>query len=79
MYIVEITEDKVDYVIEHMSRGIQCIGKAVECLEELKEHRSEHRMGGRQMYDDYDDYDYERKRRHGSSPVEDGRGRYSRY
>lgn len=30
MYIVEITEDKVDSIIEHMSKGLKCFNKAIE-------------------------------------------------
>ena len=52
MYVVEITEDKVDNLLEHMSKGIKCFNKAMECLEEMKE---DGRMNERYDDDDYDD------------------------
>ena len=52
MYVVEITEDKVDNLLEHMSKGIKCFNKAMECLEEMKEDA---RMNERYDDDDYDD------------------------
>lgn len=73
MYMIEITEDKFDYALEHLSKGIKCLTKGIEMFEEMKEssrheeydERSRHRYGGMR-----EDYDRERFR---------GEGRYSRY
>lgn len=57
MYVIEITEDKFDDAIEHMTKGIRCLSKAVELFEDMKQssrhdgydeysERSRHRMGG---------------------------------
>lgn len=85
MYVVEITEDKVDNLLEHMSKGIKCFNKAMECLEEMKE---DGRMNERYDDDDYDD-EYRDERygnrggRSGGSRSDmrrgSGGGRYSRY
>lgn len=85
MYVVEITEDKVDNLLEHMSKGIKCFNKAMECLEEMKEDGC---MNERYDDDDYDD-EYRDERygnrggRSGGSRSGmhrgSGGGRYSRY
>ena len=85
MYVVEITEDKMDNLIDHMSKGLKCFNKAMECLEDLKEHSS---MNERYEDDDYEDNDWDgrygnRGGRSGNGRVErrryQGGGRYSRY
>lgn len=73
MYMIEITEDKFDNALEHLSKGIKCLAKGIEMFEEIKEsshyeeydERSRHRYGGMR-----EDYDRERPR---------GEGRYGRY
>lgn len=81
MYMIEITEDKMDGIIEHIGKGLKCFHKAMECLEELKE---ESRYGERD--DDYEDDEYMSERygnrgrymnRYGNR--RGGSGRYSRY
>ena len=77
MYIMEITEDKMNNLMEHLTN-------AVDYLKEMKhssydKERSHDRRHGRE-YDDYDD-DYDREERY-SSHNERNRGsggRYSRY
>lgn len=81
MYIVEITEDKFDSLLEHMDKGIKCFHKAMECLEEMKEGSHYGRRMADEFHDDYphdgryDDerYDDRYNRRRG------GGGRYGRY
>lgn len=54
MYIIEITEDKFEDALEHLSKGIRCLSKGLEMFEEMKEssyyneydERSRHRYGG---------------------------------
>lgn len=73
MYMIEITEDKIDNLLEHMGKGIKYFAKAMECLEEMKDGNSRER-------DDYDDEDYEDERYGNRSKKRyGGRGRYSRY
>lgn len=85
MYVVEITEDKIDNLIDHMSKGLKYFNKAIECLEDLKEHSS---MNERYEDDDYEDDDWNerygnRGGRSGNNQVgmrrSRGGGRYSRY
>jgi len=85
MYVVEITEDKMDNLIDHMSKGLKCFNKAMECIEDLKEHSS---MNEHYEDDDYEDDDWNerygnRDRHSGHNQAERrrfrGGGRYSRY
>lgn len=80
MYIVEITEDKIDNLMEHVGKSMKCLHKVAECLEELKDNRSEEY--------DYDDEERRHSARYGGRyENEDGKlphrgwnqGRYSRY
>lgn len=85
MYMIEITEDKIDGLIEHMAKGLKCFNKAMECLEDMKERSS---MNERYEDDDYEDDDWNerygnRDGRSGNSRMgmrrSRGGGRYSRY
>lgn len=82
MYIVEITEDKVDSMIEHMAKGLKCFNKAIECLEDAKSGARMNRRSsdaGSRIDDEFDDeYDDERYGNRGSR-YNRGGGRYSRY
>lgn len=74
MYIVEISENKIDNLIEHMTNGINCFGEAIRCLEEMK--YSNHNSNNRdKRYYDEDDDCYRRNDRNRES----NGGRYSRY
>lgn len=68
MYMIEITEDKVDNVIEHISKGLKCMNKALDCMESLKEHN--HKEFDDEE-DEEDDYSRHKEKRNKS--------RYSRY
>lgn len=85
MYMIEVTEDKVDNLIEHMGKGLRCFSKAMECLEEMKEGTS-----GEERYDDDDHENEEYNERYGNRGGRSGNardnvrrfragGRYSRY
>lgn len=77
MYIVEITEDKLDNIVDHMAKGIKYFNKAIECLDEVRqESRHEARYGGK--YDDNYDDEEERRYYRDSNRRRDI-GRYSRY
>lgn len=77
MYMIEISEDKIDNMMEHIGKSIKCLGKVAECLEDMKggsdydydddEERDEYTAGGRSMY-----------RQNGRSRYARG-GRYGRY
>ena len=66
MYMIEISEDKVDHLMEHITKSIKCLGKVVECLEEIKEG------DGYEMDDDNDEYEAPVRRRY----AEGGRSMY---
>lgn len=77
MYIVEITEDKLDNIVDHMAKGIKYFNKAIECLDEVRqESRHEARYGGK--YDDNYDDEEERRYYRDNNRRRDI-GRYSRY
>ena len=78
MYVIEITEDKVDNMMEHIGKSIKCLNKVAECLEELK-------SGEPHEHDD-EDYEYDRFRdggkhqyRNRSREMYRDGGRYGRY
>lgn len=81
MYMIEITEDKVDNLIEHLSKGLHCMTKVMECLEDLKDGSNMN-----ERYDD-DEEDYRYEERYGNRGRSGnmgmrryrGGGRYSRY
>lgn len=85
MYVVEIAEDKMDNLIDHMSKGLKCFNKAMECLEDLKERSY---MNERYEDDDYEDDDWNERYGNRGGRSENSRvgmrrsrsgGRYSRY
>lgn len=75
--MIEIKEEKIDTVMEHIGKSIKCLTKVAECLEEMKDGGYEDddedfevpkfAMGGRGMY-----------RNGGRSRYANG-GRYGRY
>lgn len=85
MYMIEISEDKVDNLLEHMTKGVKCFAKAIDCLEDIKEDsrmRSRYEDGG--VYepeedDDYEPRDYRQEGNKQSPRRYRNSGRYSRY
>ncbi len=49
-YMIEISEDKVSGLSEHLEKGLRHIGKAMQCIDELSQ---ESRMGERGGYGRY--------------------------
>jgi len=49
-YMIEISEDKVSGLSEHLEKGLRHIGKAMQCVDELYE---ESHMGERGSYGRY--------------------------
>ena len=37
MYVIEITEDKLQSMAEHVEKGLRHMGKLMQCIEELEE------------------------------------------
>ena len=37
MYMIEVSEDKIDNLMEHVGKSIKCLTKVAECLEAMKE------------------------------------------
>lgn len=87
MYMVELTEDKLDALMSHVGKGLKSLNKVVECLAEMKEHH-----GGNYDYEDEDEDDDEAFderygnrsanrpiHRYGGRRMNAGGGRYSRY
>lgn len=83
MYVVEITEDKMNNLMEHLTN-------AVDCLKEMKRsssHEESHGNRNRRNKRDYDDYDddydddYNKEERYNSRSERNrgSGGRYSRY
>lgn len=83
MYVIEITEDKVDSLIEHVSKGLKCFNKAMDCLEKIKENSSHDNY----EEDDYEDEEYDeiysnhmnKSNNKNNTRRSHGGGRYSRY
>lgn len=47
MRIIEITENKVDKLADHIEDALSCMGKAMHCVEELREDAMNERRGYR--------------------------------
>lgn len=75
MYVVEITEDKLSGLSEHIEKALSHMGKVMQCVSELQEESNHSELNERMparyhrpLYrDSYREYDEERS------------GRYSRY
>lgn len=69
MEIIEITENEYTDIMGHICKGVKCMNKAIECLEDMKDRRNtrehdeyhdEERRNRRRRYDDdYEDDEYE--------------------
>lgn len=40
MYMIEITEDRLQSMVEHTEKGLMHLGKLMQCLENLEEETS---------------------------------------
>ena len=45
-YIIEITEDKVESLSEHIEKGLRHLGKAMQCVDEWRHDSFDERRGG---------------------------------
>lgn len=69
MYMIEISEDKIDSLVEHVSKSIKCLDKVAECLEEMRG----------ESYEDKDEYDKRDRYAAGGGIEMYRRGSRSRY
>lgn len=67
MYVIEITEDKVSHLADTVGKMLHYGGKAMECIEEMREGGRHH---GRMGYREDEERDYDRMGERG------GYGRY---
>lgn len=73
MYVIEITEDKIDNVAEHIGKSLKYMNKAMECLEEMKETSSH--IENDEDYDDMSEV-YHEKNKYRTRDDEEMRPRY---
>lgn len=59
MYMIEITEDKMDELVENVEKCLRYGGKAMSCLDSLR--RGNGRMGERMPMPDYRDWGREER------------------
>lgn len=81
MYMIEISEDKVDNILECMNKGIKSFSKAVDYLEEAKGNYDEEEYDEEEDDEEKEDY---RPRKSKSKMKKErrtskGSGRYSHY
>lgn len=50
--MIQITEDKAEHLVENFEKGFRYLGKAMQCIDELKQKGS---FGERDDWDDDDD------------------------
>ena len=74
MYMVEITENKFDELVENAEKMLKYGGKVMSCLEDMR--RGEGRMGERSPMPDYRDMGRDERRRYERSMDYDNDGRY---
>lgn len=78
MRIIEIREDKLSSLAEHVEKGLRYLGKAMQCIDDLQ--GGGEMMGERRNYDRGREYDREDGRemggRYGGEMYGDRRRRY---
>lgn len=82
MYVIEITEDKMDGIMSHLGKAAKCINKVAECFENMKEssHHEDYEHDDEEyMEEDMEPQHRSRHRMGGRSPRYRDSGRYSRY
>lgn len=87
--IIQITEEKVESLAEHIEQGLKHLGKAMQCIEDFKNGESYgERYGERNWEEEYDAYDDDMRGMPGRRNMREaygmrqgvrGTGRYSRY
>lgn len=78
MYMIEISEDKVNNLSENVEKALNCMGKVMHCIEALKEDEDDSNVSNYRT--GYREDEYPRHRTHRRYDEEDERysGRYSR-
>lgn len=52
MMYFQIEEDKVENISQYLKNGLRCIGKAMQCVDEMMEHGAQPASGERMGYRD---------------------------
>jgi len=79
MYMVEITEDKLSGLSEHIEKALSHMGKVMQCVSELEgDSEMNERMGMRSYRSHYEQKPYGDYEGYASRGY-NGSGRYSRY
>ena len=70
MYVIEITEDKLQSMAEHVEKGLRHMGKLMQCVQELEEDFSgsgaygeKGRLGMRDEEEDWWEKEEEKRRK----------------
>lgn len=71
-YIIEVSEDKVSGLAEHIEKGLRHLGKAMQCVEEF--YDGDYGYGERGRYGERDDEDWDDDDRMGERRYGRGRG-----
>lgn len=74
MYMIEITENKFDELVENAEKMLKYGGKVMSCIESIRQ--GEGRMGERSPMFDYRDMGRDERRRHERGMEYDDEGRY---
>ena len=74
MYMVEITDNKFDELVENAEKMLKYGGKVMSCIESIRQ--SEGRMGERSPMSDYRDMGRDERRRYERGMDYDDEGRY---
>lgn len=81
MYIIELSKNKAESMVEHLTKATECLNKAIKTFNEAKEdsdYEYNERLPRRGR--DYDEDDERYEERYGRRGARSGmRGRYSRY
>ena len=56
MYMIEITENKINKLSEHVEESLRHMGKAMQCIDSWMEDSEMRHRGGYGMRDDYSHY-----------------------
>lgn len=71
-YIIEVSEDKVSGLAEHIEKALRHAGKAMQCVEEM--YDGDYGYGERGRYGERDEEDWEDDDRMGERRYGRGRG-----
>lgn len=81
MYVVEITEDKLSGLSEHIEKALSHMGKVMQCVSELEDESKHSEISERNPVRSYDRYSHRNSYRDWDEDRQgyERSGRYSRY